>query len=185
MSDRLLSQRASSVLARGAAEGTYAGAVGGAGRLPERTRQIGTVQWVEPISSPFGATRARGCTPAAEAGLAYERRVVRELERRGLAVEHGQWWAFEDENGEGVCSPDIYLPALHRVIEVKLSLTWKAFVQLENYRKVLACNAGGRSPAATVVCKNWREVGGANATAPPYSSFEEMLEAASGVLLWG
>lgn len=85
---------------------------------------------------PFG--KSRGNSLATKAGLAYERKVVKEFSKLDgiLSIEHNPWFGFADGSGGGLASPDLL--AFHKsgilyVVEVKLTWTTEAVSQLIDF----------------------------------------------------
>jgi hypothetical protein len=104
--------------------------------------------------------RNRGSNDAARLGLAYERRVVKELQHHVdignlVRVEHNPWFAFEDEFGAGTCSPDIivYGPQFVQIVEVKLRWVPVAQKKLEDLYRPVVCAAYGILPSLLVLCR--------------------------------
>lgn len=96
------------------------------------------------------ASRPRG---AKAAGLRLERAISDALPG-GL---HGQWFAFEDENGPGFCQPDIiypFLPDFFAVIEIKYTLVPGAHQKLSNLYLPVVSHALKAPAAGVVIVKN-------------------------------
>ena len=83
-------------------------------------RVIRGLHWVERCEAPWQSPKNRRGAKAK--GLAYERRVGRALAKTFPKLEHNPWFAFEDSQGRGHCSPDFLLELDGRplVLEVKL-----------------------------------------------------------------
>lgn len=101
---------------------------------------------IRAVPSPPIFTKARGHSPAARAGLAFQRKVGRAL--RACAndidaiLESEPWFTFRDANGDGCCAPDFILTLPDSdaiVIEVKLKYVLGAEVKLKQlYLPVVA-----------------------------------------------
>lgn len=82
--------------------------------------------------NPWGGKPKR-MKRVARLGLAYEKKVEKELARRGLDFARGPWIEFADRNGRGFAQPDFVIYSrsdLWIVLEAKLSQTPAAFEQL-------------------------------------------------------
>lgn len=75
-------------------------------------------------------------------GKTYERKVYKTLKRQCDAGEwpngellYGPWLEYVDQNGPGICQPDLVmiLPDTLMIFEVKLKQTLKAWDQLDKY----------------------------------------------------
>lgn len=95
-------------------------------------------------------SRPRG---AKAAGIRFEKAVFEALSG-GI---RGQWFSYEDENGPGLCQPDIlypFLPDFFAVIEVKYTLVPGAHQKLSNLYLPVASRALQAPCAGVVVVKN-------------------------------
>lgn len=123
-------------------------------------------------------SRARGSRAA---GLAYERKVGKLLERLWPGeVNSGHWFEFTDAYGQGCCQPDhfVVFPEQILLVECKLTENRSGWEQIRGlYRPVL--EAEFRLPVTGVqACKHLRQ------TKVPILDIREALRAPGFDLLW-
>jgi len=108
-------------------------------------REIRELSWARFLDSPPSKHRRSKTPDWAKTGLAYEKRVGREL-RTLLGPEQvllsGKWIAFCDAHGRGLAQPDFLVVEPQRVFvfEVKLSHSLDARVQLQKLYGPLAAS---------------------------------------------
>lgn len=140
-------------------------------RSPWGHRIVRGLVWASPAERPDLPKSRPWGTKAL--GLQYERRVAKALPR----AKHGPWYEFRDEDGRGVCQPDLVLllAKLVLVIECKLSDTLAGESQLKDLYLPVCALAHSRPAFGLVICKHVK----------PWStqvcgSLEEALHALSG-----
>lgn len=97
---------------------------------------------------------------AAKLGLAYERKVGKELAfhvTRGnfYKLEHNPWFTFYDIHGIGNCSPDYLLYLENGIVVVEIKLRWvdNALAKLEELYCPVVSNALGYPTRPLVICR--------------------------------
>lgn len=116
------------------------------------TRRVEGVLWAEQGGRPgVGPSGPKKGLKAA--GLRYEAEVAGALPP-GLP---GLWWHFQDANGLGWCQTDLLLRGAARdlIIEVKLTYTEEAWVQLEGLYLPVVATALGRPVLGIQICKRF------------------------------
>jgi len=123
---------------------------------------------------------------AAKVGLQFERRVLRELAQHQNAghiarLEHNPWFAFNDANGPGLCSPDFLAQTAAglTIIEVKLKWVEEAERKLRQLYAPVVAQIFGKKPSILVLCR--RLADGAPAADVALST---ALAKPSALLLW-
>lgn len=107
-------------------------------------------------------TKVRASSPAAKLGLAYEKRVGKELlrflDKDGFSkIEHGSWFRFYDTLGTGHCSPDFIMWFNNKAVVVEVKHTWvaEAKAKLDDlYLPIVSCAHNGAPTLPLVIVKN-------------------------------
>ena len=132
---------------------------------PAAHRTVESLEWAElRTASPFPKHRER--RSAYKAGLSYERKVGRTLQRMNRwgeldgELSLGQWISYGDANGYGYAQPDAYLLAGDMVLlmEIKLTQTDTAEQQLEDLYRPLLRHIYGQPVVCLQICKTLRYV---------------------------
>lgn len=111
-------------------------------------------------NNPWGGKQPRLKGNRAK-GKTYERTVLRCL-RRALTesdcIHYNEWLGFTDASGTTYCQPDIYvvLPSYVLLLEVKLTQTEDAEIQLRDLYRPLLEELYGLPVVMVQVCKNLR-----------------------------
>lgn len=120
-------------------------------------RVVDGLRFVVPLATrPACVPKSSRLQGARRAGLAFERKVGRELQRSLPTLVSSPWFEFQDKNGRGYCNVDHYAVLDDKVLcfECKLTETWVAFSQiLELYKPVLE-HIYGKPVVAVQVCKH-------------------------------
>lgn len=123
---------------------------------------------------------------AAKLGLAFERRVGRELSQHVAAgriakVEHNPWFNYTDKGGVGFCCPDFLLLTDFGLTIVEVKLTWvaEAAEKLRLLYTPVVAHVFGKTPSVLVLCRRLAE------TSPVADvSLRTALAKPSALLLW-
>lgn len=94
-------------------------------------------------------------------GKTYERTILRCLKRAFLEpdrIHYNEWLGYTDASGSNFCQPDIYvvLPSYVLLLEVKLTQTEDAEIQLRDLYRPLLEALYSRPVVMVQVCKNLR-----------------------------
>lgn len=114
--------------------------------------------------SPSGIIQAQACSRppwakplrgrgAKAAGRTYEKALAHALP----GAKQGQWWHYTTTTGSHWCQTDVLLATTDDeivILEAKLTLTARAFEQIERLYKPVVAKATKRAVLGVVVCKN-------------------------------
>jgi hypothetical protein len=114
------------------------------------THRVQGLLWAaEQAEGPYGRTR-RAAGAKAD-GLRYESAAC-----KAIGGEAALWWKFIDRHGSHWCQTDLLVrgKGTSLVLEIKLTWTWKAWVQLEELYRPVVEAALGKPMLGVQVCKN-------------------------------
>jgi hypothetical protein len=124
---------------------------------------------------------------AAKLGLRYERKVNSELKlhvkaNHILDLEHNPWFAFRDNFGPGICSPDfIFRTAFGHLIVAEVKYTWtpEAALKFESLYFPVLATLMQEQPRPLYICRNL-----AFGAPKPEFALSAALNSSSGLLHW-
>ena len=131
-------------------------------------------------------TKSRPSSTAAQKGLAYERKVFKQLNQLFVEnyfsfIEHNPWFEYEDFYGHHICSPDFILHQKDQLIIVEVKLTWvpEARGKLESLYQPVIEKALGTKTTSLIICKIMAPNAGS-----PQSQFSKALNSPNKLLHW-
>lgn len=144
------------------------------------------MSWTCRLSEP--PFRKPSLTGSKGRGLAYERRVGRELLRRNYPVESSAWFRYKDALGTAHCEVDhlLVLPKVVVLVECKLTQSDQGVLQLLQLYAPVASHYYGLPLVLVLACKHLSPLAGRTAPVPhEVEDFDDVVDSPSrGVYLW-
>ncbi len=121
-----------------------------------RHRIVCNVEWARETTRPLGLPRPKRLRGSKGAGISYERRFAKEIQRGLPHALHGQWFEYCADGKRGYCQPDVlvHFALATLVLECKLRNVEEAQGQIVQLYSPVLQRAYNKPVRAIIVARS-------------------------------